>query len=171
MEPASAFALAGGIIQFIDCSSRFLSLVYRLYRNKLGKGHWSELEQPTQRLIEVFESFNLSGNDADQTEAQQSGLAELASECREIAQELMRHLEVVNFRTHLRKGDVLLRALQVHRMGDTIKTLQLRLENCRDQFSFHLLASLRFVHFDGFGHEQETSLTVALQTICCPELS
>ena len=146
MDPVSAFALAGTILQFFDSGSRFLKLAYQLYRKEAGDPEpWSELKKVTQSFNDVLKTFESSRNDTGQTEGQHGGLAKLAGECQEIGEELLGHIQQIIISSHVRKTNALRVAFQVILVEDKIKTLKSRLDDCRDQFSFHLLASVRLV--------------------------
>lgn len=83
--------------------------------------------------------------DVGQIDDPHGGLAKLAVECEEIGAELLKHLHEVTISGRSRKRDALKRAFQRAFEEDQIETLKSNLDNCRDQFSFHLLASVRLV--------------------------
>lgn len=147
MEPASAFALAGTILQFIDTGSRFFKVAYQLYRAEADAPEpLSELEKLTQSFNDVLKTFESSRNDTGRSDGQCGGLAKLAGECEEIGEELLRNIQEVVVSCHPGKRNALKRAFQMIFREGEINSLKSKLDNYRDQFSFHLLASLRLVH-------------------------
>ena len=125
MDPASAFALAGTILQFIDSGSRFCKLAYQIhYAEAGGPEPWSDLRKLTQSFNDVLKAFKSSSNDTGEPESQYGGLAKVASECEEIGKVLLGRLQEVFVSSHSRKRHILKRAFEITFMEGEIKSLK-----------------------------------------------
>ena len=98
MDPASAFALACGVIQVVQASFGLLSLAKQLYR----KGSVDSLEQLKSR-VSHFENIlstmnkNRESQPVDSADRQDfDDLEALARSCDDTAQEIMSELQKLN---------------------------------------------------------------------------
>ena len=98
MDPASAFALACGVIQVVDASFGLLSLAKQLY----GKGSIDSVEQLKSRILhfkKLLSTMNANRqsqpvNSADRQDFDELGA--LAKACNDTAQVLIEELEELN---------------------------------------------------------------------------
>ncbi|KAL9110918.1 MAG: hypothetical protein Q9227_004533 [Pyrenula ochraceoflavens] len=143
MDPLSAFSLAGTVLQFIDCGSRFIKLAYKLYRSEDdGLSSYSEMEELTLSFSDALKIFQAPNSDRNLSAAPHDDLAKLANECKEVAEQLITLLQELNTSTS-RKRDAVKRAFQIRWKEDEIRSLKSRLDEFRNQFNFHVLASMR----------------------------
>jgi hypothetical protein len=140
MDPVSAFSLAGTILQFIDCGTRFVGLAWGLYQSKSDDSNTLiDLLTMTGNLDAVLpELISTKGhNDPER------GLGQLAQECGKTTARLLDILQKVRAAEHARKRDALKAAFRLICKEREINALQDQLSAYRNQLNLHLLLSLR----------------------------
>jgi hypothetical protein len=148
MDPVTAFALAGTILQFIDAGAKFAGLAWNIYHSVPTRSetcdHLNELATITQSLEDVLGPLSSRPNHPSHEE-QDNGLADLADECKGVVQQLLSLLHKLGFPNNPpgRKRDALKAALQATWNKSEIEFLRSRLDGFRAQFNIHLLVSLR----------------------------
>jgi hypothetical protein len=159
MDPVSAFALAGTVLQVLDLSKQYLTLVWKVYKSSApgADGEESSLAQTRNALLAVTESLqgslpsSASGavdKDSEAGLARNESLERLAKDCHVVAQRLLTILQKTVPKSPLRKRDAFKAAFRLMCSEDEIKRLESLIATYRDQFSFLLLTSIRCVALD-----------------------
>lgn len=140
MDPASAFSLAGTILQFLDSGARFVMLAQDLYQDGLNDHdrhvHVLKVTEGLQNLLPKLQSTNDSSGKED-------SLTQLANNCNKTATRLVNILQKVKNGQNTRKRDAVKSAFKLLCKENEVKSLQDQLYSFRDQLNLHLLLSLR----------------------------
>lgn len=146
MDPVTAFGLAGAILQFVNSGSKFISLIWRVYRTgNDSSDDISELHLITNDLQQTLQHLSPSEEALTDRDAVTVGILRLAEDCQKIATELLSSLTKLQLPDVPRKRDALKRAFQVRWNEGEVRSLQGRLDAFRNQLVLHLLVSLRYV--------------------------
>ena len=140
MDPATAFALTGTVLQFVDFGGRFVGLALRLYRGTTGDG---DIHQSLHEITKDLDTILPKLNQAQDCTDAEKGLGQLALDCGKTAARLLGILQKVKPAENLRKRDALKAAFRLLYKEDEIKSLQEQLASFRNQLNLHLLLSLR----------------------------
>ena len=135
LDPITSIGLAGNIVQFVDFSWGLLRETKDLYNSSEG----------TTADIDVLESISNDIIDLDDTLTAPSAagaipqqMRDLASQCKEIAQELLLILDKVKAKEPRKKWRSFVAALRSVWKKEQIENLVKRLERLRDQMQTRL---------------------------------
>jgi hypothetical protein len=137
MDPVTAFGLAAGILQFLDCGSRYATTAWKIYRN--GQ------EGLKDDLQSALKSLQLSVPKASGKVETQPGIVTLAKECQKVAGDLVDSLSKIPTSERFGKREAFKAAIKVIRTKEEIHNLEGRITAFRQQLTFHLLVSLQSV--------------------------
>lgn len=146
MDPATAFSLAGTVLQFIETGSKFVILAWRLYRPSPDSANdFAEASQVTSALSQILEELSHEEDAGETNENGDGCIARLANDCRSVASQLLNVLQSIKLPENgkIRKRDALKAAFRLLWNEDEVKALQSRLEVFRSQLNLHLLHTLR----------------------------
>ena len=146
-EAVLAFGIAANVIQFIDFSTKVLSMGYRL--GKAGHEGLQE-NQTTETIISDLHKVTqgLKSSLRQQEEKQrltqsESDLQDLTEQCRDVALELLEILKKLKVQGNSRKWETFRVALKTVWEEDKIERLQKRVDGFRQQVIIRLLVSFR----------------------------
>ena len=140
MDPVTAFAIAGTILQFIDSSTQFIVLARKLYYyGSDDDGIHTNLLKITEDLDTILPKLSTTQH----ADAEEQSLSQLALDCAETAGQLLDILRNVKLPQKSRKRDAIKAAFQLTCKEEKIKSLQDQLYSFRNQLNLHLLVSLR----------------------------
>jgi hypothetical protein len=144
MEPFSALALAGNIVQFIDFGCSLISESHDIYRRGVS-ARYVDLRAVSEDLSELSDSFSTSSLSQDQSRRErEEGLREIAFRCKVVADELLRTLDSLTAKTKPhRKWTSFRQALMVIWKKEKIDGLEHRLDELRGQLNIRILSILR----------------------------
>jgi hypothetical protein len=151
-EAIAALSLAGTIVQFIDFGSKVLFGGLKLYKNRLSSNALSEMKDTkiiTESLQRFIETLNQPLEESDlvnegaklsQTEID---LRDLAVNCSDIAQELLKAITKAELQGKRGKWDSLRAAFKHVLAEERIEKIRQRLDNFRQEVIVHILACFR----------------------------
>jgi hypothetical protein len=147
MEPLSALALAGNIVQFIDFGCRLVSESHEIYKRGVA-AEYVDFQVISENLSELSDSFkNISPENETfhpMAHRREDGLRRMASMCKEVADELFQTLQNLKAKnTPHHKWTSFRQALMVLWKRDKIDALKKRLDDLRGQLNIHIVSILR----------------------------
>jgi hypothetical protein len=155
MEPLSAFALAGNIVQFIDFGCQLISESRQIYRGGVA-AKYVDLRVISKDLSELSDSFRnihpenesvqlMEGERALQPRKQcKDNLTLIATMCKDVADELLQTLQDLKAKnTPHHKWTSFQQALMVLWKKDKIDALKRRLDDLRGQLNILIVSILR----------------------------
>ena len=152
-ESILIFGIAANVVQFIDFGTKVLSAGYKAYKNEsipgqVGSGEFRELEAITKmlhRLIRGLEASLQKQEESKETNATQNDrdLRDLATQCREIAEELLAAVEKLKAQIKPGKWGNFRAALRSIWGDDKTEAIQKRLDRFRQELVLHILVSFR----------------------------
>jgi hypothetical protein len=146
MDPVTAFGLAAGILQFLDCGSRYATTAWKIYRNgQEGLKDVAEIRVIVEDLQSALKSLQLSVPKASGEGETQPGIVTLAKECQKVAGDLVDSLSKIPTSERFGKREAFKAAIKVIRTKEEIHNLEGRITAFRQQLTFHLLVSLQSV--------------------------
>lgn len=147
LDAFSAVSLAATIVQFVDFSSKIVSKGYHLYRSADGiLPENARLGYVIADLKDLNARLQVCENVDCLTKDEQS-LADLSSQCSEVATELMRRLEKLSVEQHAknRRWRSFRQALKSVWSKEALDEMAKTLSRYRSQLQLHILLSLRYV--------------------------
>jgi len=150
MDPASAFSLAGTILQFIDTGGKFVGLALKFHRSTdEALSTFTELGGLTNNFELILAELEVPSCDSALPGQNQDGLVQLAGDCRKVIDELKELLKRFNIDNISKKGkkskrDAIKLAFDSMWSDPEIVSLRSRLDGFRAQMNLHLLVSLRY---------------------------
>lgn len=149
LDPLTALSVAGTVVQFVDYATRLVSKGQQIYRSVDGALLENlELQTVTEDLFKLSNRLNTSvhqGVSSKQLSLDEQALESLAIACRDIAQELLEHLERLKVKGETRKLKSFYKALKSVWNKADLDDLVERLSRYREELEVHLLVSIKFV--------------------------
>jgi hypothetical protein len=147
MDPLTALSVAGCIVQFVDFAWKVVSKGNKIYRSNDGStAENSDLEVVTTDLILLQAKIKRTAparDDADESTTQDTGLEKLVTASKELAETLLRRLNMAKAQGRYRRWKSLRQALKSVCTKDEIDTMAKRLGAFREELQTHILVSLR----------------------------
>lgn len=147
MDPLTALSVAGCIVQFVDFAWKVVSKGNKIYRSNDGStAENSDLEVVTTDLILLQAKIKRTAparDDADESTTQDAGLEKLVTASKELAETLLRRLNMAKAQGRYRRWKSLRQALKSVCTKDEIDTMAKRLSAFREELQTHILVSLR----------------------------
>jgi hypothetical protein len=113
-DPVTTFGLAAGVLQFVDCASRFANKAWRVYRSgPEGLSNLADMKLIGDNLQHILESLQQPLPNTDDDMKSQSSIARLANECRKSAAELVNSIKKIMPPERPRKKEALVATLKV----------------------------------------------------------
>lgn len=144
-EAVAALGVAATIVQFIDFSGRILSEGYRLHRSKrVSPSKNEELECIALDLHKLHDELQCQENKTYQAPTPNDiQLQRLAEQCRDVCLELLEALEKMKTVDPAGKWRSFRIALKTVWGESNIKSLQVRLDEARQELIVRILMSFR----------------------------
>ena len=144
-EALAALGVAANIVQFIDFGGKILSESYRLHKSKRGNsGKNEELESVALDLQKLHDELQCPDNERYQTPTPNDiQLQRLAEQCRDVCLELLAALEKMKSVDSPGKWRSFRVALETVWGESKIKSLQVRLDEARQELIVRILMSFR----------------------------
>jgi hypothetical protein len=149
MDPISAFAFAGTVIQLISFTSNIVSAARQIHNSTTGQlASHEDLQSITESLKKL--AVNTKAN-VQQTEDRpnltelERGQIALSDGCTEVASELLAVLETLKIEEKKGKSAAFRKAFQSLLKEDKIMLLEVRLQKFTQQLILSLVDSLRSV--------------------------
>ena len=139
MDPVAAFSLAGTVLQFVDCGTKFVRLARRLHQQGAEATDLFQIQKLTESLDAILPKLKSREDDGNIDKS----LNELALDCSKTVTRLLVILQKLNIAGNARKRDVIKAAFRSIYKENEIQSLQNELSSFRDQLNLHLLVSLR----------------------------
>lgn len=145
MEPVSALALAGNIIQLVDFSTRILSRSKELYKSVDGQtAEHALLENAAQNLSDLSADLGThTGPNISHLTKSDKILLKLKHECQDTATELREALQRAKLKRPRSKWESLREAVTITLGDEEVEKLSLRFESLRKELDTTILLSLR----------------------------
>lgn len=146
MDPASAVGLASAIVQFVDFTSKLISVTHKLHVSTSGAtAEHLELEDLTHNLLQLSE--DATPHNVPNTAAlsrEERALISLGENCREVSDELLRVLQSLRVKGGSQKGwkSFYVALKSVWKEGEIV-ALQQRLDRIRNVMSTKILFNLQ----------------------------
>ena len=142
-EAVVALSLAANILQVVEYGSEFVGVAWKIWKSgRDGIEGLTALQALSQNLKEVSQQLQVEHPSTRQA-ASEKGICDLARECSRTAQEILDSLEKIGLQTNGRKRDAAKAAFKLAWAGDSIRALQARFGEFRNQLTLNLAASLR----------------------------
>ena len=145
VEAVAALGVAANVVQFIDFSGRILSESHRLHRSKRANPSKNEeLESIALDLQKLHSELQCSENETYQAPTSNDiQLQRLAEQCRDVCLELLAALEKLKTVDPAGKWRSFRVALKTVWGESKIKSLQVRLNEARQELIVRILMSFR----------------------------
>jgi hypothetical protein len=149
LDPLTALAIAGSIVQFVDFSSKLLAKGHELYAAVDGASiGYSELETIARDLNALNDRLQqcLPSQQHDPTQPDsEAGLRRLSAQCSVVAGELVPALEGLKVQgTANRRWKSFRQALKCMMKKEEVNAIATRLQCLRDELNLHILVSIRY---------------------------
>jgi hypothetical protein len=147
LDPISALGLAGNVVQFVEFCGNVVSESRRNYRSTTDTSlENTELESIAEDLRRLTTQLHSSDGDRAISAAGDQELTKLLVSCNEVADELLRAVELLKVKQgpH-RKWNSFRQAFLSVLSKDKLARLQSRLAAIREQITLHLVSSIRSV--------------------------
>ena len=145
MEPLTAFALACGVIQIVDFSTKALTKCKEIYdHGALSEYH--DVEEISSHLTDLQKGLRLS-SPGDTGIPSDRGLLDLATQCSATAAQLVTKLQALRTDGPRKKRDALKKTVRYFWEKKDIQDIQKRLDSYRNALDTHILINLRLVTF------------------------
>ena len=139
MDPVSAFALSGTILQFPDTGTKFATLAVSLYRHESDTlTDHDVLSSIAKDLSSILPKLQPLGVVDDPS----SGLSKLVKDCQRTTHRLLNVLHSIGQAGTTRKRDAIKVAFRSLYKEDEIRSLQDQLNGFRAKLNLHLVLSL-----------------------------
>ena len=146
MEPLSALSLVAAVIQFVDFGGNLLSKSHQIYKSASGASSENAvLEEIYENLSRLADKMMVSSAlTAHKPSKEEKALGELATSCKDIADDLMKIINELKVKgdTH-RKWKSFHSALKTVGKKSYIEELQRRLDKFSLQLTVQLAAIIR----------------------------
>jgi len=143
LDPLSAISLAGAVVQFVNFSVRLASAGHELYE-KGSLANNDAVEQITLDIAHLAEELGAHRPPASKHPSQDEiALQQLASSCKELAEEMMAVLKTLKVQEPKNGLEVVRKSLRSMRKKGKIQNIEKRLDKIRDELSLRLTAILR----------------------------
>lgn len=149
MDPASAFALACGIVQLVDTGISAAKLCHQIHENESSLPlHHQRIEYEAESLRNATASLTAHFHDLklvdNKLSPNQARLNEAARECDTIAQELLGELSRLKLGKK-RKRDIPTQLWNTHVKKQDIDILKRKLQHCQSVLDTQMLNQLLYV--------------------------
>jgi hypothetical protein len=166
LDPMSALAVAGAVVQFVDFGTKFVGKVasksYEIYsafdENEDYSRHpdWLEekfktvdrlLETDSRRILMLTEKLRVPLQSV-QLSPEDQALQDLCDGCNSLANEIGQHLHGLKLEGRKRKIDIFRKAVKATWTEGHLNSLVKRFSMLKEMLELHVLVDIRFVIFD-----------------------
>ena len=140
MDPVAALGLAGNIVQFVDFSYKVLQDTKSLYGSSTGASAENDI---IETICNDLINLNNALTAPSEPGAIPDSMRTLASNCKDVAAELLQLLDKVKVHGPNRKWRSFVQALRSVWKKEQIEELVRRMERLRNETQFHLQIMLR----------------------------
>jgi hypothetical protein len=151
LDPVTAFALAGNVLQFLQVGSQFTTKAFAILRSgSNGLAELRELRQVTVELQLSLEQLKkpskvVQAPPGSAYTATETRLSSLSIGCLGLAKELVTTLDKIGVNDKPRRMDTILKGFRAYYHTSAIDGLKTRLNTYRDQLAIALVVSMRSV--------------------------
>lgn len=141
-DPVAALGLAANIVQFVDFSHKLLSESRALYNSATGSSADNTVIEAVATDLDLLNAKLTAPSAAG---AIPESMRSLASQCKDVASELLAVLDKIKVKGPHRKWKSFVQALQSVWRKEEIDELVRRMERLRDEMHFRLQIMMRCV--------------------------
>lgn len=142
MDPVTAIGLVSGILSFVGAAGKVLKLSWTLYNSLEGSSEETETRTKLADSMAVMSKRILPPSQPALTE-EDGSLVDLAQQCGKLANDIKDELAAIKPKRRKSKTQSTLAAVKTILIEPTIKGLEKKLQECRDQLHFNITAMSR----------------------------
>lgn len=143
-DPVASLGLAANIVQFVDFSHRLLSESKAIYNSATGASADNDVIETVASDLDLLNAKLTAPSAAG---AIPESMRSLASQCKDVARELLDVLEKIKVKGSHRKWKSFVQALRSVWRKDEIEELVRRMERLRNEMHYRLQIMMRCVVF------------------------